>query len=89
MITNFSIQWNCMIAIFSIKWNCMIGVFALNQNVVFSVQLYFLKQFGFCLQQHPSDKDLGYSEHQRLDGLAFTMHRKRPEFSSSCLAQMI
>ena len=35
------------------------------------------------------EKDLGYSKHQRLDGLAFTMHRKQPELTPSCLSQMI
>ena len=53
----------------------MIGVFSINQKVV--------------LQPNTNDKDLGYSKHQRLEGLTFTMHRKRPELSSRCLSQMI
>ena len=82
-------QWNCMIAIFSIKWNCMIVVFALNQKVFFLFIIFFLKQFGVCLQPNPSDNDLGYTKHQSLGGLALEMHRKRPELSSNCLSQMI
>ena len=31
------------------------------------------------MQPNTSDKDIGYAKHQRLDGLAFTMHRKLPD----------
>ena len=67
----------------------MIGVSSINQKVVICFKFLFVKQFGFCLQSNTSDKDLGYSKQQRLDSLAFTMHRKRPELSSSCLSQMV
>ena len=67
----------------------MIGVFSINQKVVFSCYIYFLTNFRLCLQPSTSDKVLGYSKHRRLDGLAFTMHEKRPELYSSCLSQII
>ena len=54
----------------------MMGVFSINQKVVFCSRIYFLKSFGLCLQPNTSDNDLGYSKHQRLDGLTFTMHKK-------------
>ena len=67
----------------------MIGVLSINQKVGFCCYIYFLPNFRLCLQPSTSGKDLGYSKQQRLDGLAFPMHEKRPELSSSCLSQII
>ena len=67
----------------------MIRVFSITKKVVFCFLKYFLKNFGLSLQPNTSDKDLGYSKHQRLDGLTITMHKKRPELSSTCLSQTI
>ena len=63
----------------------MIVVFSMNQKVVFCFDTYFLKNFGVCLQPNISYTELGYSKHQRLDGLAFIKHRKLSKLSSNCL----
>ena len=66
----------------------MIGVFSIAKSCFLFLNL-FSEKFRLCLQPNTSDKDLGYSKYQRLGGLAITMHKKRPELSSSCLSTMI
>ena len=70
------IAWKLYNKHFSINGNCILGVFSINQKVVFCFLIYFLKKFGLFLQPNTSEKDLGYSKHQRLDSLTFTMHKK-------------